>query len=178
MKTIKYILWLIVLSFIGIFVYQNLDYFMTTAALKIDLKIASWNWTIPELQNIAYFGICFLLGIIIASIRGFVIRLGLKKEIKTKDATIASFKEKLTALKSELDVFQHDPYIKKELKKELIIEQPEPAQPDYVQPDLEQPEPVQPDFEQSDFEQPDYEQPDLVPPENNNKKDPKFDTGD
>ena len=158
MKTIKYIWWLIVLSFIGIFVYQNLDYFMTTAALKIDLKIASWNWTIPELQNIAYFGICFLLGIILASIRGFMIRLGLKKEIKTKDAAIASFKEKLTALKSELDVFQHDPYIKKELKKESIIEQPEPAQPDFVQPD--------------------YEQPDFVPPENDKKKDPKSGTGD
>ena len=164
MKTIKYIWWLIVLSFIGIFVYQNLDYFMTTAALKIDLKIASWNWTIPELQNIAYFGICFLLGIILASIRGFVIRLGLKKEIKTKDASIASFKEKLTALKSELDVFQHDPYI----KKELSIEQPEHVQPDFVQPDFEQP----------DFEQPDYEQPDFVQPEKDNKKDPKSGTGD
>ncbi|MBC8442238.1 MAG: hypothetical protein H8D87_21440 [Deltaproteobacteria bacterium] len=179
MKTIKYIWWLIVLSFIGIFVYQNLDYFMTTAALKIDLKIASWNWAIPELQNIAYFGICFLLGIILASIRGFMKRLGLKKEIKTKDAAIASFKEKIIALKSELDVFQHDPYI----KKELSIEQPEPAQPDYVQsepvqPDYVQSEPVQPDFEQPDFVQPDYEQPDFVEPESDNKKDPKSGTGD
>ncbi len=158
MKTIKYLWWLIVLSFIGIFVYQNLDYFMTTAALKIDLKIASWNWTMPELQNIAYFGICFLLGLFLAGIRGFVIKFGLKKEIKTKNAAIASFKEKLAALKSELDVFQHDPYIKKELKKESIIEQPEPAQPNYVQP-----EPVQPDF---------------VQPENDKEKDPKSGTGD
>ena len=183
MKTIKYIWWLIILSFIGIFVYQNIDYFMTTTALKIDLKIASWNWTLPELQNIAYFGICFLLGIILSSIRGFVIRLGLKKEIKTKDASIASFKEKLTSLKSELEVFQHDPYINKELKKEPIIEQPEPAQPDFekpepVQPDFEKPEPVQPDFEQPDFEQPDFQQPDYEQPEKDNKKDPKSGTGD
>jgi hypothetical protein len=122
MKTIKYLLWLIVLSFIGVFIYQNLDYFMTTTALKIDLKIDSWNWTIPELQNIVYFGICFLLGILLASVRGFIIKLGLKKDIKRKDAAIVSFKKKLAALKSELDVFQHDPYIKKEQQKEVIVE--------------------------------------------------------
>jgi len=130
MKKIKYLLWLIVLGFIGIFIYQNLDYFMTKAALKIDLKIASWNWIMPEIQNIAYFGICFLLGLFLTGIRGFVIQFGLKKDIKKKDAAIASFKEKLAALKSELDVFQHDPYMKKELKKELkkepIVEQPVP----------------------------------------------------
>lgn len=129
MKTIKFLLWLIVLSFLGIFIYQNIDYFMIKTALKIDLKIASWNWTLPEIQNIAYFGICFLLGLLIAGIRGFVIKLGLKKEIKKKDAAIASFKEKLTSLKTELDVFQHDPYIKKELKKDLVVEPPIPARP-------------------------------------------------
>ncbi len=126
MKKIKYLLWLILLIFIGIFIYQNLDYFMAKTALKIDLKIFSWNWTIPELQNIAYLGICFLLGLFLTGIRGFVIQLGLKKNIKKKDATIASFKEKLAALKSELDVFQHDPYIKKELKKEPVTKQPVP----------------------------------------------------
>ena len=49
MKKIKYLLWLIILGLFGILIYQNLDYFMTTVALKFDLKIASWNWTIPEL---------------------------------------------------------------------------------------------------------------------------------
>jgi len=122
MKTIKYLLWLIVLGFIGILIYQNLDYFMTKRALKIDLKIASWNWTLPELQNIAYFGICFILGFFLAGIRGFVAKLGLKKDIKKKNTAIASFKEQLVSLKTELDVFQHDPYINKNLKKETMVE--------------------------------------------------------
>ena len=65
-------------------------------------------------------------------------------------------------------MFQHDPYIKKELKKEPIVKLSEPEQPDFVRPDLEQP-----DFEQPDFVQPDYEQ-----PENDIKKDPKPDTAD
>ncbi|MCK5348842.1 MAG: hypothetical protein KAJ25_05600, partial [Desulfobacula sp.] len=90
MKKIKYLLWLIILGLLGILIYQNLDYFMTTKALKFDLKIASWNWTIPELQNIAYFGICFLLGFILIGTKGFVANFKLKKEIKTNNTTITS----------------------------------------------------------------------------------------
>ncbi len=130
MKKIKYLLWLIILGLLGILVYQNLDYFMTTRALKFDLKIASWNWTMPELQNIAYFGICFLLGLILVGIKGFVVKLRLKKEIKTKDATVASLKEQVNTLKTELEVFQHDPYIKKELEEKTIVDLPVPSQPE------------------------------------------------
>ena len=130
MKKIKYLLWLIILGLLGILIYQNLDYFMTTRALKFDLKIASWNWTMPELQNIAYFGICFLLGLILVGIKGFVVKLRLKKEIKTKDAAIASFKEQVNTLKTELEVFQHDPYIKKELEEKTIVDLPVPSQPE------------------------------------------------
>ena len=125
MKTIKYLLWLIILGLLGTLIYQNIDYFMTTIALKFDLKVASWNWTIPELQNIAFFGICFLLGVILVGVNGFFVKFGLKKEIKTKDAAIASLKGQINTLKTELEVFQHDPYIKKELEEKTIIEQPE-----------------------------------------------------
>ncbi|WP_457552304.1 LapA family protein [Desulfobacula sp.] len=130
MKTIKYILWLIILAAFGILIYQNIDYFMTTTALKFDLKISSWNWTIPELQNIAYFGICFVLGIILTGIRGFITKFGLKKEIKTKNAQIASLKEQISNLTTELSVFQNDPYIKKETEEEKIVESLVPALPE------------------------------------------------
>lgn len=126
---------MIVLGLVGILIFQNQDYFMTKTALKIDLKIDTWSWTIPELQNIAYFGICFLLGLFLAVFRGFMIKRGLKKEIKTKNAAIASLKEQLVSLKTELDVFQHDPYIKKGLKKEPIAKQIESVQPDFEQPE-------------------------------------------
>ncbi|MCK4766932.1 MAG: LapA family protein, partial [Desulfobacula sp.] len=82
------------------------------------------------LQNIAYFGICFLLGLILVGIKGFVVKLRLKKEIKTKDATVASLKEQVNTLKTELEVFQHDPYIKKELEEKTIVDLPVPSQPE------------------------------------------------
>jgi uncharacterized integral membrane protein len=128
MKTIKYLLWLIILVLLGILIYQNLDYFMTTTVLRFDLKVASWNWSLPELQNIAFFGICFLLGLILAGIKGFIVKFQLKKEVKTKDASITSLKEQVNTLKTELEVFRHDPYIKKELKENSIIEKPAGAQ--------------------------------------------------
>ncbi|NOX33468.1 MAG: LapA family protein [Deltaproteobacteria bacterium] len=116
MKTIKYLLWLIILILFGILIYQNLDYFMASRALKFDLKVASWNWTMPELQNIAYFGICFISGLILAGIKGFFTNFKLKKAIKTKDAANASLKKQVNTLKTELEVFQHDPYIRKKLE--------------------------------------------------------------
>lgn len=130
MKTIKYLLWLIILALLGILIYQNLDYFMTSVSLKLDLKVASWNWTIPELQNIAYFGICFLLGLLLVGFKGLFTKLGLKKEIKNKNATIASLQKQVNDLKTDLEVFQHDPYIKKELNEEPIVEQPLQEEPE------------------------------------------------
>ncbi|MCP4670424.1 MAG: hypothetical protein GY857_03850 [Desulfobacula sp.] len=116
MKKIKYFLWLIILIALGILIYQNLDFFMAKQALKFDLKISSWHWTIPELQNIAFFAICFFIGFIFAGYKWLMVNFKFKKEVKTKDAAIISFKEQLNALKAELDVFQHDPYIKKDLE--------------------------------------------------------------
>jgi len=130
MKTFKYILWLIILGLLGILIYQNLDYFMTTVALKFDLKISTWHWTIPELQNIVYFGICFFLGLILIGAKGFFTKLGLKKEIKTKEATITSLKEQINTLKTELEVFQHDPYINKALEEKQSTQEPIQVQPE------------------------------------------------
>lgn len=130
MKTIKYLLWLIILVLLGVLIYQNLEYFMTTVALKLDLKIAMWSWTIPEIQNIVYFAICFILGIILAGIKGFLSKLGLKKEIKAKDTTIISLKEQINTLKEELEVFQHDPYINKALEGTPQTDETAEAQPE------------------------------------------------
>ena len=116
MKKIKYFLWLIILIALGILIYQNSDYFMAATALKFDLKISSWNWTIPQLQNIAFFAICFFLGFILAGIKWMMLNFKFKNEIKTKDALIVSLKEQLNTFKAELEVFQHDPYIKKDLE--------------------------------------------------------------
>lgn len=126
MKTIKYLFWLIILILLGTLIYQNLEYFMTTEALTLDLKVASWHWTLPELQNIAFFGICFLLGLFLAGIKGLFVKYRLNKEIKAKDATVTTLKDEVNTLRTELEVFQHDPYIKKDLEQKKV-DPPMPA---------------------------------------------------
>lgn len=133
MKTIKLLFWLIILALLGTLIYQNQDYFMAMTTLNLDLKIAGWAWVIPPIQNIAYFGICFLLGLVLAGMKGLFSAFGLKKQIKSGNKTIASLQAEINSLKTELDVFKHDPYIKKEIenKADVAPKLPE-AQPETV----------------------------------------------
>ena len=116
MKKIKYFLWLIIIIIIGILIYQNLDYFMAKNALTFNLKISSLQWTTPELQNIVFFAICFLTGLILAGIKSLIKTFKFKREIKTRNAAIYSLQEQNKDLKTKLDVFENDPYIKPALE--------------------------------------------------------------
>ena len=121
MKTIKFLFWLIILALLGTLIYQNQEYFMAPTPLKLDLQVAGWAWAIPPIQNIAYFGICFLLGLILAGIKGLLAVFGFKKQIKNGNKTIAGLQKEIDSLKIELDVFKHDPYIKKEIENKADI---------------------------------------------------------
>jgi len=122
MKTIKIIFWLIILALLGTLIYQNQAYFMTTTLLHLDLKIPGWSWSIPPLQNIAYFGICFVLGLILAGIKGLAAGFGLKKQIKKGNTALAALQKEKDSLKAELDVFKNDPYIKKEIEHKAALD--------------------------------------------------------
>jgi uncharacterized integral membrane protein len=127
MKKVKVVLWLIVLIFLGLLVYQNQEYFFSTNALQIDLKISTWQWSLPELQTIAYMGICFAVGFIWAGILGLSSRFRLKKEIKTLNQTVDSHAAQISSLKTELEVYINDPYISRQTK-EGKNTLPEPSQ--------------------------------------------------
>nr|NJM04836.1 hypothetical protein [Desulfobacula sp.] len=127
MKTIKTLFWLIILALLGTLVYQNQSYFLATPLLNFDLKIPGWRWTLPPLQNIAYFGICFVLGLILAGIKGLAAGFGFKKQIKKSNAALAALQKEKDALKAELDVFKNDPYIKKEIEHKAALDGKEDA---------------------------------------------------
>jgi hypothetical protein len=120
MKTIKALFLLVILGLLGTLIYQNLDYFMTPAALNIDFKVSTWHWTIPALPLIAYWGICFGLGLLITGMKGLVTAFRLGREIKNQDKLVADLKLEINDLKTKLDVFVHDPYIKREIEKTIV----------------------------------------------------------
>lgn len=113
MKTIKLLILLIIFGLAGLLIYQNIDYFTTKEMLTLNLKFT--GWTVPELPNWAFWGICLGLGLLITGIKGLATAFGLGREIKKKDKQISELTALNTDLQTRLNVFLHDPYIKKGL---------------------------------------------------------------
>lgn len=114
MKLIKFLLWLIVICLLVILVLQNKDYFLAATSLHIDLKaVDTWNWTFPEIPTGIYFAVCFVLGLILTGLKAVIIKFRLTRQIKAKDTEITSLKDEVNILKTELESFKNDPYIKK-----------------------------------------------------------------
>ncbi len=116
MKAIKYLFLLIILILLGTLGYQNQDYFMAATPLHINLDFLSfhYSYTTKALPNVAYWGICFGLGLLIVGMRGLFTAFRLGREVKGKEAVIAGLKSEINTLKINLDVYTHDPYIKQQ----------------------------------------------------------------
>lgn len=148
MKTIKLLILLVILGLVGLLVYQNIEYFTTGTLLTLNLKFTSW--AAPELPNWAFWGICLGLGLLITGIKGLTTAFGLGREIKKKDARIAELTAQKADLQSRLDVFIHDPYIKK-----ALTETPEKVQQEETrQEEVQQNEARQEDIQEDENEQP------------------------
>jgi len=118
MKTFKIVLFIIILILLAVFGIQNQEYFLTGGALHIDFKIASLNYTAMELPNWAYWALCLILGLLITGIRGLITAFRLGRQVRTRDERIERLKGEINSLQTRLDMFIHDPYIKKHLEEE------------------------------------------------------------
>ncbi len=110
MKKIKLFLGFIVLVLIGLVIYQNWPFFSEEPALNLDLFLKSWHWTTSGINNIAYWGGCFVIGLIISGFLGISSKLKSKKTIKALNSTIESHLKMISSLKNELEAFRNDPY--------------------------------------------------------------------
>ncbi len=124
MKTIKYVILLIIFGLLGLLIYQNINYFTTAGSLTLDLKFNQWQWASPALPNWAFWGICFGLGLLITGMKGLVTAYRLGREIKKNQGQIADLTARNKDLQARLDVFTHDPYIKKALSDTESEEKP------------------------------------------------------
>ena len=118
MKTFKIVLFIIFLVLLIVFGLQNQDYFLARAALHIDFKIASLKYTAMDLPNWVYWGICLVIGLLLTGIRGLITSFRLGRQVRTRDERIERLKGEINELQTRLDIFIHDPYIKKHLEEE------------------------------------------------------------
>ena len=100
----------------AIIISQNNEYFFSKHSINIDLKFASWQWVIPELMNISYFGIFFVLGFLVAGYIGVSSKFKSRKIVRRLNHDINSYHEQILSLKTELDKFHNDPYINNKLE--------------------------------------------------------------
>jgi len=102
MKKVKIAFWLIILVFVSVFVYQNMDFFMAEQRLRLNLGVFETLHT-PELPHAVLFLVFFLTGFLIAYFFGLYDRFKSKKTIKSLNAADTAQQDELTALKRELE---------------------------------------------------------------------------
>lgn len=108
MKKLKYLLWLIIVGFFALLVYQNIDFFSATNSLHIDLWI--YQRTTPLLANGAIIAGFVGIGVFITFIYYFTSKIAVYKANKTirelrstldkRTSDLADLKNQMTSIKS------------------------------------------------------------------------------
>ncbi len=101
MKKFKLVLWIIILAFLGLFLYQNKDFFMSKHILSLKIPFFQ-QYYFPEAPNAVLFLAFLLFGLLIAYFFSLLERFKANKTIKNLSATVDSNLEMISSLKSEL----------------------------------------------------------------------------
>jgi len=100
MKKAKVLLWLIIIGFLGLIIYQNKDFFLTRHSFGIDLVV--FNYQSPEVYSAILFLLFFILGLLIAYFFGLFERFKASKTIKALTGANNSLEKSLASLKNDI----------------------------------------------------------------------------
>ena len=103
-KRVKIGIWVIIIGFLALMVYQNQNFFLARQSLGLNLYFR--NYSLPEVANVFLFFICFLAGLLFAVYFIFFDRFKLKKTNKTLNTTINTHLEKISSLEKELETLK------------------------------------------------------------------------
>ncbi|MGA8239348.1 MAG: lipopolysaccharide assembly protein LapA domain-containing protein [Desulfobacterales bacterium] len=110
MKKVKLVVWMLIIVFVAIVIYQNRDFFwVSKKSLAVDLAFAKYQ--IPEVEHLVIFGVFFGAGFLLGIY--FLIGRGLKtkKKIKALKAQVKEQTEKAAVLEKELHALRGDPLV-------------------------------------------------------------------
>jgi uncharacterized integral membrane protein len=105
MKKSKITLWAVILLFVGLFFYQNKDFFMAGQSLNYGFPFFELHHA-PELPVAILFLLSLLTGLLIAYFFSLSERFKSKKIIKNFNAATISQMEEISALKKELEALR------------------------------------------------------------------------
>ena len=101
MKKVKVVFWLLIIGFVALVVYQNLNYFLARESLGIDLYF--WKYHTPDFPNGYLILGCFLLGFLISYIFSLSERFKARKAVRNMNAAVESHLEQISALRNEVE---------------------------------------------------------------------------
>jgi len=104
MKKMKIVFWLLVFAFLALIIYQNLAFFRAPLSLQVNLGFT--EYATPEFQIWVFFIALFFLGILLTYLFSLPAKFSAGKEKRTLNATIASQRDELNALKNDVDAMR------------------------------------------------------------------------
>ena len=105
MKKATLIVWVIILGFIALLIFQNQNFFMTAQSLRLSLGVVNEVHT-PELPVAVIFLIFFFSGLVIAYFFSLSSRFKARRTVKKLNTAIANHQGEVDKLKSELDTLK------------------------------------------------------------------------
>jgi len=108
MKKIKIGIWLIIIAFLGLVIYQNRDFFFVKKSLGMDLSFAAYRS--PELPVAVYFAAFFLFGWLIAYLFSLAERFRSGKQIRKLQQTRDAQQHAIDDMKKDVAALKPQPY--------------------------------------------------------------------
>jgi uncharacterized membrane protein YciS (DUF1049 family) len=104
MKKFKIVIWLLIIVFIGVVIYQNKAFFLANEVFHLNL-IAK-DYITPEIPVAVVFVGFFLCGLLVAFLFSLPGRLRAGKAIRSLNETIRAQSTELAAMKSEVEAIK------------------------------------------------------------------------
>ena len=105
MKKAKMAIWLLILGFFGLIVYQNLELFLEEQSIGLNLMFVD-AYRADAVPNAIFFLAFFLIGLLIAYFSSLAERFRSKKMIKVLNTKIDAHIQDIALLKNELDALK------------------------------------------------------------------------
>ena len=86
MKKVKLAIWVVIIAFVAILIFQNQEFFLSVKSLKLDLLIAQYQS--PEIKIVFLSLWVFVAGLLLGAYFILVYHLRVKRKIKELNAQV------------------------------------------------------------------------------------------
>jgi|GEM_PF-1302963 len=106
-KKVKLAIWVVIIAFVVILIYQNQELFLSAQSLKLNLLFAQYQSS--EIKIVFLSFMFFAAGLLLGAYFILVYHLKIKKKVKALNAQVKSQGDQITALENELKQFRPEP---------------------------------------------------------------------